>query len=611
MISIIYYAQRDGNDEENDWIISRHPFLHITWGGFASKLGSILIWFVLFLLSLLLRYMHMLLFVIWPAMICTFQSLGSQQVEELGSRGVSGLNIAQISVSGVTNIMMSTDSPKNLSQWFQSDMKVQLPIRQYENSMTHFHRWHIQALFCRSLRHNKLVSWKGTFYEEMPNLTHLDMTGNDHFQFALMALPSRAVALQKLYGLRKISKKCKACPGSDLTRANVTRKIVLPQRACQYTPTKYLPMLDKYQERGVLLRGKCGTKQCDLMLTDVDPLRKIDKNKCWSAIRQVRGIAYTIGLLAITLNITVITVILASKILRGKASFLAVGHLALCDVLMGCFIIMAATGQEIDHDPSFRRWRVDVCPFYRTVFVLSQTMGAATSALVTIERYLAIVHAMNHSLRVTPVTIFLACSWIFAATMATLIQVIDKQHIRDNAMCILVQSLGHLAATNQKILYTHGLVLALVSLYIVMIALYIHLYVVVKKTAQNAGVRREGKLAKRIGLIVFSNFIFFVVPNLIIVIFTTLVPDDFSWKQTIPNFMVKVWIPPVCMALNACINPFLFAFRNHLFVNALKELLRRRQPRVVPATNHQRMNASGNQNANTTGKIIASTSKDT
>ena len=437
----------------------------------------------------------------------------------------------------------------------------------------------------------------------MPNLTHLDITGNAHFQFALMALPSRAVALQKLYGLKKISKKCKACPGSDLTRANVTRKIVLPQRPCQYTPTKYLPMLDKYQERGVLLKGKCGATQCDLMLTGVGPLRKIYKDKCWDAIRQVRGIVYAIGLLAITLNLTVIAVILANKILRAKVSFLLVCHLALCDLLMGCFFIMIPTGHAINHDPSFRRWRAQVCPFYRTIFVLSQTMGAATSALVTIERYLAIVHAMQYpSLRVTPViaAIVLACSWMFAATMATLVQVIDKTYVRDNAMCILVQSLGRLAGTKQKILYTHGLVLALVSLYIVMTGLYIHLYVDVKKTQQNAGVRREGKLAKRIGLIVFSNFIFFVVPNLIIVIFTTLVPVDLSSNHAIEISMVKVWIPPVCMALNACINPFLFAFRNHMFVNALKELLRRCQPRVFPEPRPRRENTNGNDNANST-----------
>ena len=457
---------------------------------------------------------------------------------------------------------------------------------------------HIRTSFPRSLRHNKLASWGGTFYEEMPNLTHLDVTGNDHFQFALMALPSRAVALQKIYGLKKISKKCKACPGSDLTRANMTRKIVLPQRPCQYTPTQYLPMLDEYQERGVLLKGKCGATQCDLMLTDVDPLRKIYKDKCWGTIRQVRGIEYTIGALTITVNLTVIAVILANKILRAKVSFLLVCHLALCDLLMGCFFIMIATGHAINHDPSFRRWRAQVCPYYRTVFVLSQTMGAATSALVTIERYLAIVHAMNPSLRVTPViaAIFLACSWIFAATMATLIQVIDKKFVRDNAMCIMAQNISNLVGkTNQKILYTHGLMICLVFLYLVTMGLYIHIYVVAKKAAESAGVRREGKLAKRVGLIVFSNLFFFVVPNSIIVLFTTIARVDFSQDHPVLNSMLMMWFPPVCMGFNACLNPLLFAFRNEMFVRGLKALVRGRQPRILPTTNVRlkTTNASG------------------
>ena len=419
-------------------------------------------------------------------------------------------------------------------------------------------------------------SWEGTFYKELPNLIHLHIEGNAEFRFKSMPLTSSIVALEKIYGITVADKCNKACV--ELTRVNVSRKTVLPKRLCQYTPKQYLPMLDKYQERSVLLKGQCGTKQCELLLTDIDPLYKIFKDKCWTAVRDIRAIEYCLGLAAVIINIVVIMVTVSSKVLRRKTSFLLIAHLAFCDLMMGSFIIMIATGHGIDHDPSFRYWRKNTCPYYRTVFLLSQTMGLATSLLVTLERYLAIVYGMRPSLRVTPTIacISLGFSWVLSGVMAILIEVIDHVKVRDNFMCVLVQNFETVG-----FVYSQGLMVVLALLYFSVIGLYTHLYSVVRKSAQNAGVQHESKLAKRIGLIVFSNLLFFVVPNLFLVVFTASTLNVSS--KPILNALVRIWLPPLCMAINACLNPMLFAFRNDRFISALKLLTRCRNAQVAHA----------------------------
>ena len=90
--------------------------------------------------------------------------------------------------------------------------------------------------------------------------------------------------------------------------------------------------------------------------------------------------------------------------------------------------------------------------------------------------------------------------------------------------------------------------------------------------------QRETKLAQRISIIVLSNMFFYAAPNLASVVLT-------AGQCPADNVILRIWLPPMCMVTNACINPFLFAFRNEEFLKALKNVVRRIFPRAFQVKN--------------------------
>ena len=90
----------------------------------------------------------------------------------------------------------------------------------------------------------------------------------------------------------------------------------------------------------------------------------------------------------------------------------------------------------------------------------------------------------------------------------------------------------------------------------------------------NPKILHETSLGKRISIIVFSNMTFYAVPNRIIVVYTAANANKYPPSEEI-NFVLRIWLPPVCMITNACLNPFLFAFRNEQFLTSLMHFARR------------------------------------
>jgi len=120
--------------------------------------------------------------------------------------------------------------------------------------------------------------------------------------------------------------------------------------------------------------------------------------------------------------------------------------------------------------------------------------------------------------------------------------------------------------------------LLFVAIYLAVVAMYIHIYIFVRRTAQNAGIQRETTLAKRISIIVFSNVLFYAFPNLSVVVFSA--GDIRLLSDSAVDFVLRRWLPPMCLVTNACLNPFLFAFRNEEFLKCLQGIVRKVIPRA-------------------------------
>ncbi|XP_078352701.1 putative glycoprotein hormone G-protein coupled receptor [Oculina patagonica] len=419
-----------------------------------------------------------------------------------------------------------------------------------------------------TLAYNNLKKWHGSLSADLPKLEFLDVTGNTHFNIRQnkKLLTNNARALKTILGATT-SKDCKQC---NWTRTDVPRKLLLKPKGCEFIPSYNMPLIDQFQKKYLYFNGTCDTKSCALSLVVMSKVRRVYRNHCWDKARTLRPIEYILGVVAMVFNLVVIVTILCSNTLIKKTSMFLTAHLAFGDLFLAVFSITIANGHGIMSDSGLRQWRQHECPYFRSLLIFGQTIEALTSVLMTIERYLVIVHCMRPNLRINLRLACVLCAFIciFGALSCFVIERFDHLSIRDNFMCVLVQDFRN----TQRFMGTQVLMLLFVALYLAVLAMYIHIYIAARKSAKSAGMQRETSLAKRISVIVFSNMVFYAVPNLCIVVFAAANIKVTSDREV--NFILTIWLPPICMITNACLNPFLFAFRNEAFLKSLKEVVR-------------------------------------
>ena len=74
--------------------------------------------------------------------------------------------------------------------------------------------------------------------------------------------------------------------------------------------------------------------------------------------------------------------------------------------------------------------------------------------------------------------------------------------------------------------YTIALGSTGITLYLLTIPLYVHIYKVVKQSSQQMGVQRESTLAKRIAIPVGTNLVFFFIPILSLGVWALLIQSS-------------------------------------------------------------------------------------
>lgn len=291
-------------------------------------------------------------------------------------------------------------------------------------------------------------------------------------------------------------------------------------------------------------------------------------NICWEVTNKLRPLLFVLGIGAILSNLVVFTTVIRAENLRTCLTFLLVSEMAFCDFLVGIYSIGMAFGHGYTiHE--FKAWQEIYCPFFRNLFIVAEIVGSLTSLLMTIERYMAIVFCMRPSVRLgrKAITTSLVLFWIAGATAAALVQILDtRNNQKPGQMCLIYRN-QYLIST---VFVSELLLLLLVFIYFVVVVLYVYIFIVVRKSARNLGVLRESRLAKRISVIVLTSFVFFAAPNFSLAWFTFRgggVFDDARFNRTI-----LWWLPPVCLVVNACLNPCLFAFKNDKFVKALRKM---------------------------------------
>jgi hypothetical protein len=160
--------------------------------------------------------------------------------------------------------------------------------------------------------------------------------------------------------------------------------------------------------------------------------------------------------------------------------------------------------------------------------------------------------------------ILITICWLIAVFLTWL--AFFKRFYGNSLFCIPIQLNMYY---NEVLVFTVTIGSLGLLLYLMTVIFYIRIYVTVKRAAQNAGVKRESKLAKRIALLVGSNVSFFVVPLLLSSIITLSV--DSNLFDGVFREMIITVFPAFCLSLNSFLNPVLHAFRTDLFKQVTKE----------------------------------------
>ena len=303
---------------------------------------------------------------------------------------------------------------------------------------------------------------------------------------------------------------------------------------------------------------------------------------CWPTKQRVFSVQLLIGIVGGCLNLIVVFNILMTRSLRKNVSMVLISNLAMGDTLICVFSALMASMVVSNRREDWSSLEASLCPKVGFLWVLGQSTASITSVALTLERYLCIVFSMKPNIRMTPRLSLLAIAfnWVFAASMMSLAYYFNIY--RRNSMCI---PMVHGSRYPIETLYTIVMGSTGITLYLVTIPLYIHIYSVVKRSSQQMGVQRESALAKRIALLVGTNLVFFFIPVISVGAWRLLVNEADKMQFSIYfRKTIGEWLLQYCLNVNSCLNPLVHAFRNDKFKNALKRNLpfRRNTGNVAP-----------------------------
>ena len=316
--------------------------------------------------------------------------------------------------------------------------------------------------------------------------------------------------------------------------------------------------------------------------------------------RKLFYVEYILGIIVISLNLLVVSICFVTHSLRKSTSFILIGNIAFCDIMMGVYSVLIGrftiyefivNGREY---PGMDAFVNKYCTIMGVIFTTAQITSVLSSFLATVERYLAIVYCMNPEARLRkPVALgCLAGIWCVAVGYS-LLAVFQVGGLRYNGefTCMMPFTNG----SDMLDTSIAGLAVAslLVVFYLISFALYVHIFFHVRKTGISAGVKRKASLAKNISLMVFTNFLFFVIPMVCTLLFVYRYQELAhalnvnSLRKLQIYFIMLSWLPVVLLSFNSCLNPFLCAFRHPKFRRELHTHVNRCKCSCLQTTREQ------------------------
>ncbi|XP_068739664.1 lutropin-choriogonadotropic hormone receptor-like [Montipora capricornis] len=437
-------------------------------------------------------------------------------------------------------------------------------------------------LLCLDLSFNSLREWEGNISPTFPSLESVDFEGNPlYFPGSNLF---RLDSLIKVLGI-KWNAQCGEC---NLINTEFLSSLNESELFCRVDAEEYEFAEEiKYgkslffTEKGFSPQCICEKENCQSVEISMPYDRTLN-----TLPRKLFYVEYMFGVIALMLNVLVVFICFGSISLRKSTSFIFIGNIGFCDAMMGVYSILLGRFTVYEFIVNTEKYPdIDVfvnsyCTVMGAIFTTAQITSVSTSFLATLERYLSIVHCMKPELRLRKSVALLCLAGIWCVAIGySLLAVFQVGGLRYHGefTCMMPFTDGpEIWDTSMTGL---AVTCSLVVFYLVSFALYFHLFVYVKKTEISAGVKRKATLAKNISLMVFTNFLFFIIPMVCTLLFVyrySELAEAFkvdTLKELRIYFIMLSWLPVVLLSLNSCLNPFLCAFRHPKFQKELQALV--------------------------------------
>lgn len=403
----------------------------------------------------------------------------------------------------------------------------------------------------------------------LPELSTIDATGIHHWQPELNL--QQLTKLQEISGQPFIPNYCNNCRVVKTQNTTWVSQYYRTGSSCHRYATiadlnvPYVPFLSATPFDVRCVNDQETTRCLQRFYLNI----LVFESYCWKATLTAVNCKCAIGVLTVVLNALAFYTIVTSKRLRQNVSLCLVGNMALSDLITGIYIIAISSYLNNHSFEYIHFFGVANCWKIGILWVLGQAGSVQTTFLLTLERYLVIVHSLNPGLHLSRRMVLFLVAFCWLVALSFVFWAYFENIYAVTFLCIPISITN---GVPKAMVYSFFIGSLAMIFFLLSFALYVHIYVVARNTAQSAGVQRESKLAKRIALLVFSNMFFFVFPVLCMSIVSLAITDSMIEynSNAFRAIMINVF-PSLCVSINSCCNPVLHAFRQDQFKAVLRQ----------------------------------------